>query len=249
LLRKWLSHHTPQPASALRLLCFPYAGGGAVIYRSLAKRLSPKIEVCPIQLPGRANRFSEPAFTRMEDLVAALERDLAPLFDKPFALFGHSMGAVISYELARTLMARRGLEPRHLFVAGRRGPQVPSPRAPIYNLPDDRFIAELRALSGTPQEVLDNPELMAIALPLLRADFEVSERYAAGPGPTLRCPITALAGAGDHETPPALMEPWREATTGPFKLIACPGDHFFIHAQESLVADAINAGLARDLAA
>jgi medium-chain acyl-[acyl-carrier-protein] hydrolase len=151
---RWISRFKPQPQSRLRLFCFPYAGGGATIFRSWPDELASSVEVCAIQLPGRGARMTEKPFIRMSALVSALTDALLPLFDKPFAFFGHSMGAWICFELARRLQREHAIEPLHLFVSGAGAPHVPSRELPLHALPEDEFIEALGGLNGTPKELL-----------------------------------------------------------------------------------------------
>jgi medium-chain acyl-[acyl-carrier-protein] hydrolase len=196
----WWVRSKPNPQAALRLLCFPYAGGTASVFRAWHLAL-PEVEVYGIQLPGRANRFLEPAFTRAPDLVEVLAPALEGLFDKPFVFFGHSMGAIISFELARWLRCHGKPLPRRLFVSGRRAPQTPDAVPPRYLLNDVDFITSLSELNGIPDEVMNNPELVRLALPALRADVELSETYEYREEPPLECPITAFGGVDDNEVP------------------------------------------------
>ena len=228
----WLAYVKPRPEARLRLFCFPYAGGAASIYRTWPDELPPEIEVCPVQLPGREGRIRQAAFTNMDDLVAAAAEGLAAELDRgPHAFFGHSMGALIGYELARRRRRAGRPGPRHLIVSARSAPTVPDREEPIYDLPTERFRERLRELNGTPAEVLEHPELMELVEPLLRADFEVNETYEHHPGEPLSCPLTALGGLRDEEVPREDLEKWEELTTGPFRLHMLPGDHFFLNGE------------------
>jgi medium-chain acyl-[acyl-carrier-protein] hydrolase len=237
----WITIPNPNPAAKLRLFCFPYAGGGASTFRSWAfNEITPTIEVCPIELPGRGLRMKEEPFTRMLPLVQAIAPSLLPYCDKPFAFFGHSMGGLISFELARLLRRDYGCNPSHLFISGRRAPQVPDPSPPIHTLPNSEFLEELRRLNGTPEAVLQNEELMQLLLPTLRADFAVLETYAYTPEPPLGCPITAFGGLQDQEVCCELLEAWREQTHAAFSRQMFPGDHFFLHTAQSLLLQSLN---------
>jgi medium-chain acyl-[acyl-carrier-protein] hydrolase len=165
----------------------------------------------------------------MLPLVELIAQGIDSFLDKPFAFFGHSMGATISFELARLLRRRGASEPLHLFVSGRTAPQSPEVDAVTYNLPDDKFVEVLRRLNGTPKEALDNLELMQVILPLLRADFEAIQTYTYEVEPPLRCHITAFGGLQDPDVSPADLEAWREQTTAQFSLNLFPGDHFFLN--------------------
>jgi medium-chain acyl-[acyl-carrier-protein] hydrolase len=212
-----------------RLFCFPYAGGAASIYRGWADKLPPDIEVYPVQLPGHGNRLSETPFKRIEPLVAAAADALSPYFEGSFAFFGHSMGAIISFELARLLRRESKPTPAHLFLSGRAAPHKIKKESLTYNLPEREFIEELRRLKGTPQEVLEHPELMNMLSPILRADFEICETHQPLPEPPLACPITAFAGLLDQDVTREQVEGWREYTSSSFTLRMFPGDHFFLH--------------------
>ena len=169
----------------------------------------------------------------MDPLVSALTDALLPLLDKPFAFFGHSMGAWVSFELARRLQTNHELEPIQLFPSGAWAPQIGSRESPIHDLPEPEFIEALKLLNGTPREVLDHPELMKLLLPILRADFEVCERYKYAAGPPLKCPITAFGGLEDRRLRRSDLTAWKEQTTGSFALQMLAGDHFFLHSTEA----------------
>ncbi len=194
---RWLAYRRPRPGAEVRLFCFPHAGGGASLFHGWADRLPPAVEVCPVQLPGRETRFGEPPINRLGPLVGALAEALLPHLDRPFAFFGHSLGALIGFELARRLRRERGLEPVHLFASACAAPQRWGCVRPIHALPDAAFRKELRRLRGTAPAVLDNEELMEILLPALRADFALCETYAYGEDDPLSCPVTAVGGLRD----------------------------------------------------
>lgn len=241
----WISRPEPRSLAPSRLFCFPYAGGGATIFRSWPEGIPQTTEVCTVQLPGRGPRIRETPFSRMRPLVSALTDALLPLFDKPFAFFGHSMGAWVSFEVARRLRTKHQIEPFHLFVSGAWAPQTPRRETPMYDLPDAEFIEAVRVLNGTPGELLDNPELMSVVLPLLRADFAVCETYTYTNGPRLKCPITVFGGLQDRRLTRSDLEAWREQTTGSFSMRMFPGGHFFLHAKESPLIRSLAAELAK----
>lgn len=223
----WISCRKPGPQTRLRLFCFPYAGAGAMIFRTWSNGLPADVEVCPVQLPGRGTRLMERPFTQLSPLIEALAQALAPLLDQPFAFFGHSLGALISFELARRIRQYR-LHPVHLFVSGARAPQLPHRAPPLHTLPDKEFMLELRRLNGTPAELLDHKELMEIMLPLLRADFALYETYVYSTEPPLDCPITAFGGLQDHKVSNSDLEAWCAQTSASFSMSMFPGDHFFL---------------------
>lgn len=228
---KWIApYHKRNPQAAIRLFCFPYAGGGASVFARWMKDLPPDIEVCPVQLPGRENRISEPCLTGVKDVAARAAEALAPYFDMRFAFFGHSLGALIAYELAQTLRRTRGAQPQHLIVSAHRAPQSPFPLAPTWQLPDADLKRRLVELNGTPKEVLRHPELLELVLPLIRADFRLDETYThPSDYEPLDCPITVFGGLHDTETSGADLQSWRAVTHARFELRMLDGDHFFIH--------------------
>jgi medium-chain acyl-[acyl-carrier-protein] hydrolase len=225
----WVVFPRRVPDARLRLFCFPYAGGGASIYGRWAEHLPPGVELVAVQLPGRESRLAEKPYSELGPLVEKLAEALAPYMDLPFALFGHSNGGLMAFELARLLRAQRRRLPVHLFVSGRPAPQVELTDPPIHALPRDEFMAELRRFGGTPEEVLKNEEIMALIEPLLRADFALGETYAYVPGPPLALPLSAYAGATDEEVPTWQVEAWKEQTEGEFRYVEFPGGHFFLH--------------------
>lgn len=174
-------------------------------------------------------------YTQLKPLVEAIAQSLLPNLNQPFALFGHSMGALISFELARFLRQAYGLTPRHLFVSGRAAPYIPDRDPPIYTLPDAAFIQELRRLNGTPEAVLQNQELMQLLTPILRADFAAIDTYRYQPEPALGCPITALGGLQDLEVSRDDLEAWQTQTIAPFQIQLFLGNHFFLHSAQSLL--------------
>jgi medium-chain acyl-[acyl-carrier-protein] hydrolase len=224
----WISFSKPGREARLRLFCFPYAGAGAFIFRTWPDDLPGDVEVCPVQLPGRGTRLMEPPFTQLLPLVEALAHALAPFLDKPFAFFGHSLGALVSFELARCIRREWGVHPARLLVSASRAPQIPHRGQPIHTLPEKEFLAELGRLNGTPSELLEHKELMEIMLPLLRADFAVYETYMYAPEPPLNCPISVFGGIQDHRVKNSDLEAWRAQTTGSFSLRMFPGDHFVL---------------------
>ena len=228
----------------LRLFCFPYAGGGSAIFRQWTREfLRYSVEVVPALLPARESRVGEPGCTHVDQCLEPLAREISTYLDKPFAFFGHSMGAIIAFELARRLRDERGLEPRHLFISGRRAPRIPRRDTYVHDLPEPEFIAEIVRMNGTPKEVLEHKELMALIIPLLRADFSVCHSYTYAPGQPLRCPITVLGGTRDAEAPPHELDLWREETTGNFNVHMLEGDHFFLNQQQHEIIRIISSTL------
>jgi medium-chain acyl-[acyl-carrier-protein] hydrolase len=248
VLDSWITCRKPSPQARLRLFCFPYAGGGVSIFRAWSDGLPADVEVCPVQLPGRGTRLTEPPFTQLSRLVQALAEALFPLLDKPFAFFGHSLGALVSFELARQLRRQHGVgvQPVHLFVSADRAPQIPYRDLPIHSLPEGQFLVELRRLKGTPREALEDEELMQSMLPVLRADFAVYETYVFSTEPPLNCPISTYGGLQDHKVSRGDLEAWRDQTSVSFSLRMFPGDHFFLNTTQPVLLRVLSQELRGD---
>ena len=239
---RWVPAMTP--GAPVRLFCLPYAGGGASIFRSWAAPRPPAgLQLCPIQLPEREERLREPAPRRVTTAVAQLTAALERHLDRPYAIFGHSMGALLAFELAREFQRRGIRAPVRLFLSAHRAPNLPPGRSPLHTLDDPSLIAELRRLSGTPDEVLAHDELMALALPTLRADFELCETYEYVPGSPLRVPLTIMAGADDPEVPLASLDDWRHASSCAVTRRIFPGDHFYLRDSPAAILGAIREDL------
>ena len=229
----WIKRTRQDPQTCFRLFCFPYAGGGASIFRTWPERLPSDIEVHAIQLPGREDRLRETPFAKLSALIEALAHVLYPYLDFPFAFFGHSLGSLISFELTRWLRRQKAPCPIQLFVSGSRAPQIPNPDPPIHQLPDVEFIEELSRFNGTPKAVLANLELMEVFLPLLRADMRLYETYVYDHEAPLDCPISAFGGLEDEEVSREELAAWYDQTRSRFSMQMFPGDHFFLNGKES----------------
>jgi len=243
--RRWIAYRQPRSDVRLRLFCFHYAGGGASIFRPWAGKLPQTLEVCPIQLPGRESRIAEPPVTRLTRLTSELATVLAPYLTVPFAFFGHSMGALICFELARYLRQYTRATPSHLFLSAHRAPQLPYTDLLSSTLPDAELKENLRKLNGTRQGVLTNDELMELLLPILRADLLLGETYCFTSDEPLTSPISVLGGLQDEELSRDDLLAWQEHTSGSFTLRMFEGGHFFLHTAE----EALLSVLAQELAA
>ena len=240
---RWVTCPRPNPQARLRLFCFPYAGGAASAFCIWTGSLPREVEVCPIQFPGREGRLGEAPFSRLESLIEALVPAIRPYLDRPYAFFGHSMGATIGFELAHQLCVQGNPGPLHLFVSGSRAPQVPSLDQPIHHLPDEEFIEKLRRFNGTPEAVLQNAELMWVFLPILRADLTLHETYVYTASEPLACPVSAFGGLEDREVSHDDLNAWRELTRGEFILRMFPGDHFFLRSARPYFLQAMSQDL------
>ncbi|MBI5722135.1 MAG: thioesterase [Burkholderiales bacterium] len=226
----WLMRFAQRPAPSARLVCFSYAGGGGAVYRPFALALPSSIEVLAVQLPGRENRLREPPLKSVKAIVEALLPNLAPQLDRPYAFFGHSMGGLVAYEVARALRAQGLPGPARLVVSARRAPHLSEPDAPLHPLPDESFIAELdRRYGGIPAEILQHRDILELLLPAMRADMTAIETHRHLPGPLLDCPITVFGGTGDTRAQREVLAPWHEHTHGPVQVRQFAGGHFYFN--------------------
>jgi medium-chain acyl-[acyl-carrier-protein] hydrolase len=210
------------------MFCFPYAGGGATIYRAWSKELPEWVDVCPVQLPGREARIRESAYTRIDPLIEAAYQALLPYFDRPFCFFGHSMGALVSYEITRHVRRNHNLQPALLLVSGSGAPHLPNRSTLKHDLSEDKLLHELAKLDATPKEVLASTELMQLVLPILRADLELCDVYEHAKERPLACSIIAYGGTEDPWATRNDLQAWGEHTIADFDLRMLAGGHFFI---------------------
>lgn len=219
----------PVAAPSLRLVCFPYAGGNAVAYYPWAAALPGDVELLAVQYAGRGSRFVEAPHTRLVDLLDDMQPDIESLDDAPMAFFGHSMGATVAFELTRRLVDAGRAVPRHLFLSARSGPQPGEGRPPGSPALDDAsLLARLHALSGTPPELLSDPEMVQLMLRTLRADLQALYSWRHASGEPLPMPITALGGTEDPFVPAQALDTWRPHTAALFTRLVYPGNHFYI---------------------
>jgi len=234
----WLAGAGRSERARWRLFCLPYAGGAASIYRVWRQALPEDIDVCAVELPGRGTRMKERPYTSMSLLVDALSRALLPFLDRPFAFFGHSMGAVLAFEVSRHLRRLYRLAPMHLFLSGHVAPHFPV-KCRVLGSSDEELLETLKKLSGTPAEVLQNPELMELLMPVISADFTLCDTYCYLQDAPLECPVSVFGGTEDEEVEQHALEAWRGHTTGPFVLRMLPGGHFFLHSQSRQILEGL----------
>ncbi len=228
-----------------RLFCFPFAGGGTLSYRSWTEALKPLAVVCPASLPGREARLNEPAIDRMETLLDALEREIEPYLGTPFAFYGHSMGAIIAFELVRRLSKNGRPLPLALFVSGARAPQFRLGHQPPPEPSDTELLEQLRKLDGMPREILENPALLAVAIPALRADTRLYRNYVYYPGSPLPVPVYAYGGSADPNVQRFHIEAWKQQTTGQFTCREFAGGHFFIQSAQKEFLKSLKSDIAQ----
>jgi valine--pyruvate aminotransferase len=239
----WFPYGT-SPRAPVRLLCLPHAGAGATVYRNWASGLPDWVGVCPMQPPGRERRRAEPPATQVRPLVAAAADEVVASVRAPYAIFGHSTGALCAFELAREMRRRGAPEPAYLFVSGRPAPQDPMRQTRLGELSIEALADVLRRLGGTPEEVLSDRDFLAMIQPMLVADFTVNEEYAYYPEPPLDVPLMAFPATGDPDGTAEAMAPWREATAAGFSARELDGGHFAIFDQAATVLGHIAGALA-----
>ncbi|WP_109514474.1 thioesterase II family protein [Pseudomonas ovata] len=222
--------------TTVQLFCLPYSGASAMVYSRWRRALPEWLSVQPVELPGRGARLGEPLQTDMQALARQLVRELIPRINGPYALFGHSLGALLAFEMIHALREFGAPSPVSLFASGTAAPSQRDDYARGFADPktDDELKAELRDLNGTAQEVLDNQELMDLTLPVLRADFRLCGLYEYRSRPRLDCPIHVLGGKQDKATQEQLIA-WQLESAANFSLEMLPGTHFFIHEQQAKV--------------
>lgn len=244
----WLVPTRPNPTAALRLFCFAYAGGGASVYTPWAKALPAAVEIVSVQLPGREGRFHEAPLSNLSEVMDGVAHAVGSNLDKPYMLFGHSLGALIAFELARRFAAHARPLPLGLVVSGKRAPQLPSRRRKFARLPDAEFIKEIADYKGTPASILENQELMELILPRLRADATLFDDYQYRSSGPLPCPIVAFGGSADPHVDASELLGWGELTDT-FSHRTFEGDHFFIHSNHDAVTRALSEAIGSAISA
>jgi medium-chain acyl-[acyl-carrier-protein] hydrolase len=233
----WFPFRRPAGTTRLRLFCLPFAGGGASTFRTWPALVPDHVEICALQLPGRETRLNEARFTNLNDAVGPVVEAMRPYLSVPCALFGHSLGAALAYEVAVALSAVSPPAPVHLFVSGRGGPSLGAETTHTFCLPEEDFIRHVKAYGGMPDAVLANAELRAVFLPLLRDDIRLIDTYLPTRDCVLACPITAFAGSGDPCVGLAALETWRRSTDAAFRVRLVPGGHFYLRDHGAVLVD------------
>jgi medium-chain acyl-[acyl-carrier-protein] hydrolase len=233
---RWFEHLRHGSSDGTRLVLFHHAGASASMFRPWLAKLDPSVDVVAFQLPGRDRRIKEGFKWQVAHVVHEAIAEIEPLLDRPLVFFGHSIGALIAFELVRAMRQRGWVLPRHLILSGRRAPHLAPPCRAIHEASDEELIAEMSVYGGIPPELLADRDVLALFLPRLRADCSISLTHRWTEEPRLPCPITALAGDADAEAPIDAVRQWREHTMGPFRFLRLKGGHFFITSAQAQAA-------------
>ena len=232
----WVKRSAGSATPRARLFCFPHAGGGASSFNGWRKLLPAGIELAAIQLPGREDRQAEAPVTEIDDLIAALLPHIEPLTGLPYLFYGHSLGAIVAFDLAREMRRRRLPMPCALIVSGRRAPQLPLSHKAHGLGPDEEFADYLRLMGATPTAILDRPHWRDRLFPTIRADLNISDLYEYADEPPLDCPIHFFAGRDDPLVSGAEWRAWAAQTAAGFALADLPGGHFFAMNEQAVIA-------------
>ena len=239
----WLLQFGKKPQAKMRLFCLPFAGGAASFYRGWSDQFPAEIELIGVQYPGRENRLFEEPIGSVAGIVDEVVGAIRPFLSKPYAIYGHSMGALVSFELTRQLRRLNLSLPQQLFVSAYRSPHLPNNNDRIHQLPTPQFLNKIRDLNGTPEEVFQNRELLSLILPMLRADFQAHETHVYVEEPPLPVPIMAFAGETDTRFSLAEIEAWQQQTSTAFHFQTFAGGHFFVKPQQEAFCETLIAAL------
>ncbi|MFE0805664.1 thioesterase II family protein [Streptomyces sp. NPDC058812] len=239
----WIRRFHEGPDDGPRLICLPHAGGSASFYHPLSAAVTPHVSAYAVQYPGRQDRRHEPCIDSIPELADALFEVLEPWADRPPALFGHSMGATLAFEVAVRMEERLGTPPAALFLSGRRAPSRFRPER-VHTLDDAGIIDELATLSGTDPRVLREPEILDMVLPMLRSDYRAIETHRGRPGDTVSCPMTVLTGDSDERVSAEEAAAWADHARGGFRLRTFRGGHFYLNDHLREVAATVTDSLA-----
>lgn len=230
---KWIVFPSPNPTAVLRLFCFPHAGGSGQVFHSWPRHLPSGVEMGAIQLPGRGPRLGEPHMKRLLPLSRILARELSPYLDRPFAFFGHSLGALLCFETARSLRRGKQPQPIHLLLSAAGAPHRRKGDESLSGLPRSALVEKLREFNGAPAEALQNDELLDLMLPTIRADFELCETYQFHSERPLECSMTIYGGLEDSGVDTGRLAAWSEMTSGASEMRMFPGGHFYINSSQT----------------
>lgn len=236
IVSPWFTNYGLSQNGHSRVFAFPFSGAGAVIYQSWAKQFEQEdIELLGIQLPGRENRYKEKLQVDLRPLVTQLTSEIIPLLDKPFIFIGHSLGALVAFEVCRELRKHGQPLPLQLFISAFRSPCMANPNPELHNLSDQQLIQRIREYGGTPEAILSSPELMALFIPIIRADFKLFETYQYTEDEPLDCPIATFSASDDSIVKPEYMSNWQKQSTQPVQQKLLSGGHFFLDKNKQTV--------------
>lgn len=225
----------------IKLFCIPYAGGSAAVYSRWKKLVNPLIELKQVELPGRGSRMNESLIDNIPDIVRNIFKEIKDQIKPPYALFGHSMGALITYELCKKIKQEGYPSPVHIFFSGKQGPQIKLKGLNCYNLPEDEFIKHILNYNGTNEAVFKNKELASLFIPILRADFKMVETYKFDrTDDYLECDVSVFSGTDDRAVSWEDLSGWQEVTKSNCRFYPFKGGHFFINEHTEEVVDQIN---------
>ncbi len=222
-----------------RVFCFPYSGATAQVFRPLTQLLPEGVSVYSYELPGRGRRFNEEIPGTLAEIIEEAFLSINRIIDRPYIFWGHSLGGIIGYEMARHIRTNNHPLPKHLFVTGIRAPQVPKREKDVYDLPRDEFIEKIKEMGGTPEEIFNHEEMLDIMIPILKKDFKIYEMYRFTPDMPMPFPITAIGGLDDKFVSKEDLEQWSVHTSSLFDMHMLAGDHFFIFDNMNNIAQSI----------
>lgn len=237
---KWLLTFKKNPQARTRLIAFHHSGGGASAYFPWVKHLSPSVELIALQLPGREGRFQEPLLNRVEDIIHYVSKEFALYTDKPFFIFGHSLGALLSFEFAKSIQKTYSVSPHYIIVSASKAPHLPLRRKSFSQLGASSLKAELTLYGGISQEIIENEDLFDIFCPILKNDFSIAENYNYRKSEPLLCNMLALSGSQDQSVQEEEIVAWAQHIQGHFTHISFPGDHFFLKQHQPKILEIIN---------
>ncbi|MFI6173754.1 thioesterase II family protein [Nocardia sp. NPDC051052] len=241
----WIKRFHPSPNTGIRLACLPHAGGSASYFLPVSKSLARECEVLSVQYPGRQERRLEPCIVEIGELAQRVAAELAEWADQPLAIFGHSMGSVLAFEVTRILEAN-GIQPVALFVSGRRAPSATRVAA-MHLLPDSELIKAIRSMEGTSESLLNDDEMIQLILPTIRSDYRAIESYRYTPSPAISAPIHAFIGDRDPQVSEDEADDWRHHTKSEFTLNVYTGGHFYLNTHAQRVISFIGTILAKEI--